>query len=297
MRLRLFLLALPLLGCAAIIGATFDDAGLAPTDAAIEADAPEIFDAEAGSPFETSTPLDPSDVPNLAMWLDATYGVDVVGDASSGYVARWHDRSVFARDALPAGNGTNVPSLVPNALAGRAVLRFVAAQLDMLQSSWMGPGGSDVTIFLVERGYPNSALRFQPDIGNFPYVIFPLDYSGKEAPTFAFLVGDDASAQTSVRMLVDAGTGATLSTATWRSGATAETYDDGVLVEQRLTTNITLPTAPLFIGGGLPLLSSPDTSLPFTDGDIAEVIVYSSALDAQVRIALESYLRTKWAIP
>lgn len=285
--------ALAATGCAALIGASFDDAGLAGPDAA-----PDVRDGaplvDVGSNGDGEAPFDPLSLPNLGIWLDATYQVDVAGDATAGAVTRWHDRSVYGRDAVPAGSGTNPPTLVPNALYGRPVVHFTASQLDLLVTPWTGPGTSEMTMFLVTRGYPNSALRFQTSVNTFPFVLFPVDIAQSEAnPNFVLDVGTTSPTYVTLRVPIDAGP--SLAAASWSANGTADTYTGGVLAEQRITT-LALPSGLLYIGGVLPLLAAPYTTVPFANGDIAEAIVYTNALEDADRAKVEAYLRTKWGI-
>lgn len=282
-------------GCASLIGASFDDAGLAPeageSDAMPDAheasvfDAPELEEADADSSFV------PSSLPNLALWLDATYGVDVADGGAA--VTRWHDRSTNVRDAIPAGAGTNAPTRVPNALNGLPVVHFTASQLDLLVTPWNGPGGTALSMFIVTRGYPESALRFQSNVNTYPFLIFPVDVNGMESnANFFLLAGVTSPNYFQLRVPIDGGP--SLASATWQANGTADTYTNGALDEQRFTT-IALPTGLLYIGGVLPLLTTNAASV-FADGDIAEAIVYTNALKDADRLQVEAYLRAKWAI-
>jgi hypothetical protein len=283
-----------LLACADLIGASFGNAALG-VDGANEAgvDAvPDIADvgADEGSPLA----FDPLSLPDLAFWIDATSGVDVaLTDAASAPVTMWHDRSGNGHDAIPIGQGTNTPTLVPSSLNGLAVVHFDAAASDLLGAMWTGPGGTELSIFLVTRGYANSALRFQSMAGAFPFVILPLDVNGSEAsPDFYFYVGTTQGATqtvTTLRTLMQSGV--ELITAQWAADGTATTFRDGVLIEQRVALNPSLPAGQaLYIGGAMPGASA------LANGDIAEALVYATLLDDASRIQVEAYLREKWSI-
>jgi hypothetical protein len=63
-------------------------------------------------------------------------------------------------------------------------------------------------------------------------------------------------------------------------------------VEQRVAMSPTLPTPqPLFLGG-----LATTNPLYFMDGDLAEAVIYSVALDDLARAAVEAYLRVKWGL-
>lgn len=293
-RARVLAIALvPLAGCASLIGASFDDAhpaGDAASEAAPSDVAHEQQEYDAG---EEPPPFDPRTLPGLALWLDATQGVEV-DDAGPPHVTVWHDLSPNQYDALPvASSFTYPPTLVAGAMAQKAVVHFDSSKPDMLRSSWIGPGGPDLTIFVVGRGYLHSALRFQNNYATVPLTIFPLDTSqNAAAPTFYFYEDVVPGKETALAIPLDGGPA--VLEATWRADAgTAATFVDGKLVEQRLVTDPALPNNQvLCIGGVLPY---PGNAY-FANGDLAEAIVYDSALDEGARRAVESYLEDKWAI-
>lgn len=299
MRRRVIALVfVPALGCASLIGATFDDAHLGGPDAADEpADAAPDVAQEAALADADAAPFDPAAIANLAFWIDATYGVDTAGDAGAGPVTRWHDRSAFGRDAVPAGGGTNPPTLVPASLNGNAVVHFTRASLDLLQSSFSGPGGTAITIFIVTRGDPVSAVRFQSAVNTWPFFIFPIDYAALDAGTRNLRLLNGTNQPTSLDLATGLDGGASVATVRWRADGTASTFHGGALVEQRIAQDPAIPSGQtLFLGGALPLLAQPQTLIPFAEGDVAEVIVYASALDDSSRVEVEAYLSAKWGL-
>jgi hypothetical protein len=282
------------LSCADLISASFGDASLA-VDAygPVDADTAEVADAE-GDGEGSTLPFDPAVLGNLAFWIDATTGVDVAAtDAAGAPVTKWHDRSGNSRDAVPIAQGTNPPTLVPNSLNGLSVVHFTAAAAQLLGAAWVGPGGTELTMFLVTRGYSQSALRFQASTGSYPFVLFPIDITANEATAdYYFYVGTAQSmtqtTTTTLRTLEQ--NGVELVSAVWAADGTATTYRNGVLVEQRVATNPALPdNQPLYIGGAMP----PGY---FANGDIAEALIYAAALDDLSRMQVEAYLRGKWGI-
>lgn len=281
-------------GCAAIIGASFDDAGLA-VDASDASDGGVVF--PEGSADVSKPPFDPMSINGLVFWIDATRGVDTAGDAGSGPVTRWHDLSTFARDAVPTGVAmTNAPALVPGSLNGLPVVHFTQSQLDLLETKFTGPGTPNLTMFLVARGYPQSAIRFQSASNMYPFVLFPIDVNqDAAAPSFVVLVGTPAQTYTTLHARLDGG--AALASVTWSSNGTAATYDDGELVEQRVDLDPTMPSGQtLYVGGVLPLLGGASAPIPFMNGDLAEALIYGAALSDTDRAAVEAYLRAKWGI-
>ncbi len=282
----------PMFGCAAILGATFDDTTLESDAGDASDDADAILFGDGAPTNDVTPPFSPSSIPNLVFWIDATREVDTYDGGA--LVMRWHDLTSYARDAVPTGV-VNVPTLVPNALNGLPVVRFTQANLDLLQSSFAGPNAPNVTMFLVSRGDANSALRFQSTAGAYPFFIFPIDVTADAGPLFDLYVGTPQQTYTAVHMRFDGG--ASLASLTWNANGVAATYDDGELVEQRTNLDPTIPSGQtLYLGGALPLLGAPSTTVPFMNGDLAEALVYTSALPDADREEVEAYLRAKWGI-
>jgi len=266
-------------GCASLIGASFDDATLA-NDASDAIAFPEASEAEGS--------VDPRSIAGLALWLDGTEQLDVSGSV----VTRWHDLSGNARDAVPADGGSQAPT-ASSGIHGLGTVHFVAQSSQMLVTPWAGPGGSAMTVFVVASGYPQSAVRFQLASTQAPCVIFPYDVAvaSDAGADFGFLVSGEPFA----RVPVDP-TRPQLLTARFEAGATF-TYNDGKLAEQHLPGPTSLPQGQtLTIGGSLPLLSAPYTASQFFGGDLGEILIYDTSLSDGDRGAIEAYLRNKWGI-
>ena len=281
---RLALVTVPLVGCASLIGASFDDAH-PPSDASADVlDAHEVLPDVA---VDVPPPFVPSSIPGLAFWIDATHGVDVDGN---GAVTTWHDQSTNHYDAKPAAQGTLPPTLVANALGGKPVVHFSSADPDLLATSFVGPGTAQISVFLVARGYAESALRFQSNVQTLPFFIFPLDLAGDAASPSFWLYANPGSGPFELFTGFDGG--ASVLETTWIGNGTAASFRDGTLIEQRAASPALPAGQTLYIGGVLPFVSR----AYFTDGDVAEAIVYTSALDEGARRAVEGYLLDKWAI-
>ena len=283
-----FILVLAMLSCADVIGADFGDASLAGDSVSESSGDVGLADSQ----LPDAGTFNPSAIAGLALWLDATTGVDITPTDAGVLVATWHDRSGKGHDAVPTGlAGTSAPAVVASAMNGHPVVHFTASAVQMLRDQWIGPGGDELTIFLVTRGYAMSALRFQTDVAAPPYVILPLDPSVNAAnPTFYFYTSpvDDAGIVINgYGLRTETTLGVELYTARWGSDGTAATFRDGVLVEQLVGLPPHLPTAQLYIGGVYPGMYT-------MDGDIAEALVYSVALDDVARQQVEDYLRNKW---
>jgi hypothetical protein len=276
--------AIVISGCASLIGASFDDAGLVEFDAGSE----DVHDAALKFDVADTKPFDPSALPNLALWLDAHQQIDL-SDASN-QVATWHDLSGhLGRDGVAYPN-YGVPTFAAAGINGQPSVHFEPSGYQMLQTNWVGPGSTEFTLVVVTQGYPHSALRFQNAVGGYPGLIFPFDFaSSEQAPNLGFLIENSATDYAQVRSGITAS--ATIAVAILRSTGTITTYTNGSLVEQRLSTTKSTTGTPLFIGG-LPVAS---TGL-FTHGDIGEVIVYDNALSDIDRSRVEDYLSIQWSI-
>ena len=275
--------AIAVSGCATLIGASFDDAGLVEYDAGSD-----VHDASLKFDVADSKPFDPTSLPYLALWLDAHQQVDV---NASNQVVTWRDLSGFTgRNAVMNDAGYGTPTLVASRINGQPAVHFESNNYQLLSSGFAGPGATQFTFFVVTQGYPQSALRFQNSVNQLPALIFPYDPTTNEAnPSFEFYLASSTStvgtAQTNI------GTGATIAAVTFRASGTITTYTNGVLVEQRLSDASAGVNSRLWIGG----LPYPLTTI-FTHGDIGEIIIYTDALSDIDRSRVEDYLSVKWSI-
>ena len=254
---------------------------------------------------------------SLQLWLDAsdastlydsTSGGALV--AADGAVARWEDKSGNARHATQATSG-NRPQRKTGVFNGLDILRFDGSD-DFLDSTDFLDlsSGQEITIFAAVKsavtgvsqtivskyGKSNAAVSGTADGWGFRLLNSEkIDFFGSidEGSGVSTRLSDStvsASGLTVLAVKVAAGSlsGATLyrNSSTVASSATAsnaETLEDtsyavtvGAL---RYTFNTTV-----------------NKYLQFFNGDIAEVIVYDSALADSARNAVESYLMSKWAI-
>jgi len=270
-------------GCATLIGASFDDAGLVQYEAGPDV----VHDASLKFDVTDAKPFDPTSLPYLVFWVDAHQMVDV---NTSNQVTTWHDLSgAIGRDAVDV-SGYGIPTLSPTAINGQPAVHFIAAGFQVLATGFQGPGSTQFTIFVVTQGYPQSAVRFQPGLNQVPLLIFPYDTAGSEsAPNFEFYFASTSQDIGTARVTI--GTTPTIAAMTFRATGTISTYSNGTLVEQRVSTASSTSNTKLWIGGfPYPLASI------FTDGDIGEVLVYDDALSDIDRSKVEGYLSVKWSI-
>lgn len=312
------------IGCAQVIGASFDGMSAAP-----EASAPAptaTTPAEAAPPPPDAAPsaleasstvdappdvvpdvappppsLDPSTVADLELWLAADKGVEVdvdagvnVGDAAvvGPGVSNWRDSSGHARRAFQT-EPSKRPALVANAKGTKPAVHFDSARGSCLATDWTsGPTAPAITLFAVANGDFRSLVRFQGD-QNLPALVFPYDPGSGRVGDFSFFVRGEAVGDASAPRLG-------LSTTDWVlaggrfspiPNGTYATFRNGDVVEQRLSS-IAGVTAnePLFLG-------SAHCASDFADGDVAELLIVGHAVTEVERASIEAYLRYRWQLP
>jgi hypothetical protein len=225
-------------------------------------------DSDATSEDVTVTagggPFDPSDVPNMLMWLKA----DAITGLSDGdSVGTWPDAS---------GNGKNAtqstwwkrPIYNTNQVNGLPALKFDAYN-DGLSTSANPPKSTTIiAVYKSRAGASGKTLNggFSFFIG--PYVSFYRNYTG------AFVTGPGV---TSGRWLIH----------TIRQGSRAELFIDGVA---KGSTNRTA-------NPGNILLAGQGTYGQKLDGSIAEVLVYSRKLTDTELADVHAWLQARYAIP
>ncbi|RMH68982.1 MAG: choice-of-anchor D domain-containing protein [Gemmatimonadetes bacterium] len=223
------------------------------------------------------------------LWLDANVGVTEV----SGLVRLWEDQSGQNNDAYQNTSG-NRPIQVDNALNGFPIIRFDGDD-DFLQvddQSSLNP--DQLTLFVVGKYRDGVSNTF-------------VNKSTSSLRTDGYgMVQVEVDQVAEVGLYVDnvvrIANGPVVSdTYTIMSGRYNESsidfYTNGSLQESYLFSNsISHSSKELRIGAARvsSLNSNPTLAL---EGDIAEIILYPSALDDSDRYAVESYLGTKYGIP
>ncbi len=288
-------------GCAQLIGAGFDDATLA-ADAGVDAQADNSVERDTGAALPDGGAGDVTDAEplfdaraqgDILFWVAADFGVDAgPPDVASPPVSSWLDQSGKLHD-LSQGAPARQPTFVADAQAGLPVVRFERQRGTCLTAPFGGfTGQGGLTLFVVARGTPSSAVRFQ---GLQPgFVAYPWergDAGTSEAGADLFF----AVATPGESRRVRAPFGAELSVGTARLEVAKlggmQAYKNGVLIEQ---TSFFEDAMPFVDGLSVGCLS---TLTDLADGEIAEILVYGSALPPDARARVESYLKHKWAIP
>lgn len=246
--------------------------------------------------FTTASVTKPGSVSaGLLLWLDADYAASVKTDSSVRY---WADRSGQRNDVSNSASGER-PTRVGNAIGTRAAVRFDGANdwlyaadgLDLVSAegfivwrSSSAPSTEDKrSLFVngenleVNHGHPfvaNSVVTCvsSPCEGS-SYYVAEVAPGGKTNTTTLWSFGFD-SVTTSLFASAQGG---------------------NISFQPGPTTTGILPTFPLGIGGHDEACAATDGC--YFDGDIGEVILYSRRLTQAERLAVVSYLRTKWSVP
>lgn len=216
----------------------------------------------------------PSDIAGLTVWLDAS---QITGKVDGDALATWSDLSGNGYDAVKGS--FNGPTYETNELNGHPIIRFVAASSQALRVAVVV--STPYTAFIVGRLTSGANGRLFGGVygaGGSNYLLGW--WNGYEDTMYAegFVKGGTVGATTNWHLYTGKVTGAVTSF-----------YDFGV----SLASN----GLGLFgITGGIALSGySPTGAGELSNGEIAEVIIYNTALSDVDREAVETYLTTKYA--
>ncbi|GIG56889.1 hypothetical protein Lfu02_12610 [Longispora fulva] len=208
------------------------------------------------------------------MWLRADVGVQV----NATNVTTWYDQSGNARNGTMT-TPSRQPTLVQGALNGQPVIHFNGAQsLNLLTP--VNP--YTFSVFIVGRNQKSSG--FSMILG--PSGNFPNNQIRWENSSQALFVGTANNFPVVTSTIGNTMVFHELSAR--YDGSTMWVYRDGNLVSAHSFST----------SGGWTLASIGSWySSQFMIGDLAEVIVYPTALSDADRTATDSYLRSKYALP
>ena len=221
---------------------------------------------------------------NLELWLDANDSATITLNGST--VSQWDDKS-GNNYHVSQGTASNQPTLTSGVLNSKNVLRFDGNDwLDNLVATPVG-GSTNRTIFIVAN-YTGSSIDYLLYLG-----------TAASSPSFGSVFG--ITQETAVRvsngnriwatsvgsdhMILTISLDGTNNTdvSAWQNG-TALTISS-TLRAQTINTS-----SRFYVGGPTAAVGN------LLEGDIAEVLVYSSALSTSDRESVESYLSNKWGI-
>ena len=241
---------------------------------------------------QPTTPCGNNIIPlsGLRLWLKADAGVT---KDSSNLVSQWNDQSGNNYIATQANNDT-MPLWVDNVSNGKPFLRFNGTS-DFFRTNFKGMGGTELTFFIVAKGNNlQSIIRLQTQHLNGngdPNIVYPYTLSDS---SFGFIVQDPHT--NSISNIPSGLPNNTLAIGCARYKANA-TNGMQAFVNQTMfaqtTPTTTLPYEPLYIGqyngNGL-------GGTQFTNGDVAEIIIYNRAVNETERESITNYLMTKYGI-
>ncbi|WP_054023591.1 polysaccharide lyase family 8 super-sandwich domain-containing protein [Bacillus sp. FJAT-28004] len=224
-------------------------------------------------------PYEPPASSNLKLWLRADAGVTSDGN---GKVSAWADQSRSANNAAQATAGYQ-PTLVSNGFNGNPVIRFDGVDDNLLSSGVTGNMDSFTVIFVLK---PKTVKGFNQTIG-----------AAGGWGQYSFTTSANGSIFTgprlSSRMIPEDGPGAnTLVPNNWltisyvTNNASTKLYKNGNQLAYKF-----LYLAEPWTGFKLGVNNSSTI-----DGDIAEVLVYNTALLDSDRQRVEAYLKTKYSL-
>lgn len=217
---------------------------------------------------------------NLELWLDASDLGTITKDVSDN-VSQWDDKSGNGRHATQ-GTGSAQPLWVDSVQNGRSIIRGDGSA-DRMGISSFYTYGTTGSIFIVctpnttgtayitsDNGALASAPAFISQFNGEAYEFFtePL------TPRFSFAT--TASGFNQLEFLFD-------------ESGTEQGYFNGNQVYDAAS-------GAAMSGGQFDNIFSANNSVQFYDGDIAEILIYSTKLSDADRILVENYLSNKWNI-
>lgn len=225
----------------------------------------------------------PTDIAGCVLWLDAS---QIVGLSDGDPVDTWNDESGQGNDC--SGSGGTRPTYETNVLNGLPVIRFTAASTMFLQGA-MSLAGDDATFIAVAAITSSSAA--------FGRVLSVGDNATDDYTSAAYAAAicknNTNESIVSVRAFSNLGSVAITHSQAFQASAIFDGTDEHTRVDGGSPATVgstgTFAVTAYRVGRNL----GGDGSL---DGDIAEVIVYDSALGTTDRQTVEAYLAAKWGL-
>lgn len=255
----------------------------------------------AGSAHAQSLPV----THNLQLWFNADVGVTV--DGSGINVTRWADQSGNGNDATQVAlNPSLQPDYVPTALNGHAVLRFDGGSDHLLVTNTAVNLTNGLSIFIVarnaERKNYNGLFRLGPsgdpftstssleiywnDSGGSAFSGNSVYTANRTTPSFSFVGGGNPPVVLNKYYLYDVL--AVSSAVTQRVNSVDQNGGFG-----GDTFFVPASTNNGFAAIGVGYGGDPAGDLR---GDIAEILVYNTALNTTERLNVEAYLDGKYSL-
>jgi hypothetical protein len=253
----------------------------------IRARATDLAGNQTISEWQSAVLSPPGGVENVSLWLRGNGGIR----ATSGAVSQWDDFSGLGHNATQA-TSVNQPLLVDNALNGLPVLRFDGTNDHLNLPSAAIEGANEFTFLIVFNRNGNSGpwqrLWEFGDGGDrrFSYVT---PENGTGVPQFTLYDLDGATTEIRGAEAISS-TGGQLLTLRWPVSGSGSLYTNGgetgtgpVYLSPATLGTINFHALGKAVGG-----------FDNFNGDIAEVILYPTALSDAERTHVELYLRDKY---
>lgn len=240
-----------------------------------------------------SAAFSPANISGLQLWLDATVGLydattggsEVTTDGSA--VARWEDQSGNAYH-VTQNSASEQPVLKTSQQNGLNVIRFDGSN-DYLfgATNFAITGSSNRSVFAVTKR-ANATIRYVVSWGinaTGRFAGFSTEYYLRFQATTKGYTNQGSDDSWTLWSVIG-------------GGSTLDDYDayfdDGTVATPSATNNT---SANLDTGASALYVGRVSfTPTGFLDGDLAEVLIYDSALSTSDREAVRDYLNAKWAV-
>ena len=220
----------------------------------------------------------PTDISGLQLWLDANDTNTITLNAGTT-VSSWNDKSGNGYHASQS-TATNQPTYTYSALNSKNVVRFDGGdELTALDS--VVTGSTNRTVFVVFNS-TGGGTRYGVTLGDSTSTgqSFGISQEIGVRVNSGYRTWTTAVDSTHAIVTIVLDGTSTTDLSAWKNGSSLTT---------NLTSARTLNTAAGFIVGN-------GTAGGELSGDVAEIIVYNSALSTSDRESVESYLSSKWGI-
>lgn len=228
----------------------------------------------------------PDQISGLSLWLKADSGIIL----SAGTVSQWSDISGNNNNAVQNTDSSYRPSLIPSVpeLNGYPAVHFDGVN-DLLNGTTIsGIGASSLSIFIITKGISTAQVNAKY---LFAFGTLSSGYTLFQGSGDVLVVRNNTSNYTTPISIPNSGYPNTLIEIVKTVGSSVNFYKNASSVASNNTPSNTAP----FTDGDYHM-GDGNNGL-FWKGEIAEVIVYQSALSNADRLSVENYLFAKYTPP
>ncbi len=223
--------------------------------------------------------FNPTAIANCALWLDASDAATIT--SSGGAVSQWNDKSGNGNNATQ-GTGANQPNTGTDTINGKNVIKFVSPrEFDLPSGLYNVPNGSN-SLFIVEKSIaagPYIIINGVNSVNANGYTINFGEGVGVDQRQYKHGVGFNIN--------TDALTTATHIQGWIRNGSSNKIFEDGNVLGTAANATSSVLTSLTLGGNG-------NAGSRHFQGDIAEVIIYSTNLSNAQANTVGNYLAAKW---